>query len=247
MSRTKVLAAVLAATTIAAATSGCSQLEERVGGSSASAVEPAAASQPLEVVGWGVTGSLVSAVVVNTTDRTLRYAEGDLEARDADGQVVASTGDSSGACCAIVDLAPGASYGVYLDAGWSARAVEDVDVDIRNVAWDPAGARSATTGIRAAARGVHQTAHGAVVDAAVKVPEAGAELLVQALLEKPDGSFVAVVSGRWSCLPAGVSRIRMQLFHPVPEGTRVDQVLVHSVADEPDGTAPTCTDADRVG
>ena len=71
------------------------------------------------------------------------------------------------------------------------------------------------------------------------------EVVAQAFVTDATGEFLAVVSGRWTCLESGRRAIRMQLFHPLPEGARVERMAVHPVPDGEARAVPECTDSQR--
>lgn len=224
---------------------GCTGVSSTVSGGPDTDTDTAAtqaSSQPVLVTqDWGVVDGMLSVVVRNTSDRTLRSATAVITARDDSDVLVSSTLESpSDACCAVTNLQPGEELGFYVDIGDDADQIDRVDVAYREVSWAAAGESSANT---LTARPVRLDGNGlgAVVVADVRntgpmVPQAG----VQAFLYGADGDFLAVVSGRWYCFSRGAHQISMQLLHPVPDGTTVDTVVIHPVTDDPDGTALNC-------
>ncbi len=240
MHRRKLAVATVAVAIAGLLTSGCSAVVDQIDG--ASHESKAAATKPvISTVHWGVVDGLLSVVVENTSDRTLRYGESVIHALDADGDEVASSlGRGGGACCSLADLAPGQAYGVYLDVGPDATRVTQVQMAYRNLSWAAAGASTEVADIHAAGVRVVQEAAGSVVEATVTSPRPVTQVGVQAFLFDDRGRFLAVVSGRWTCLAAGTSPIRMQLFHDVTTGTEIRSVRVHAVSGDPTQTAPDC-------
>jgi hypothetical protein len=222
--------------------SGCDQVSTTMdGGASESAPTKSPARPILVTQEWGVVDGMLSVVVRNTTDRTLRTAEAVITARDrTDVLISSSLEDPDGVCCAVVDLPPGQEFGLYVDVGDGADEISRVDVAYRDVAWSSADAAQAST-LEAQPVRLDGNGQGAVVVANVQTSEPMvAQASVQAFLVDPGGSFLAVVSGRWYCFSEGRHEIRMQLLHPVPAGTTVDRVAIHPVTDDPDGTALNC-------
>ncbi|MGB0100761.1 MAG: hypothetical protein WBP61_10825 [Nocardioides sp.] len=245
-----------AATVVAAAlvTSGCSAITDQLDasdGTATSASDPVGAASeagsPILVTrDWGVVDGLLSVVVQNTSDRTLRYAEGVIVATTDDDEQVSSSIDSATACCEIVDLSPGQQFGFYLDVGPAASEIDRVDVTYRKVSWAPAGDTSdAAPAVRGVPTGLEQADYGTVVLADLRTGQPQDEVIAQALVTDGAGDLQAVVSGRWTCLQPGGRSIRMQLFHSLPAGARVDRILVHPVTEDPTRPAPQCAQAGR--
>jgi hypothetical protein len=218
----------LAATAVALTLVGAGCADEDDAGAGEAVGAGSVAPEVLKTVEWGVLDHMVSVVVRNDTDRTLRRAEAVVTAVDERGTALATStvqADRSD-CCTVLDLPPDGSYGLYFDTDLDAAAIADIEVRFRDVAWGPAQAAAgpaATTEVVELQGG----APGAVVVADV-TPTADAidRATVQARLEV-DGRFLAVVSGRWRCFAAGTTtRIRMQLFHAVPPGTAATDVTV---------------------
>lgn len=198
------------------------EVDGEIGGGAQAAVEV------LETVEWGVLDGMVSVVVRNDTDRTLRHAQAVVTAVDQRGTTLA-TSTAQGRrsdCCTVFDLPPDASYGLYFDIETDPADIADVTVRFRDVSWGPADL-TADPGAQAAPVEIRGGTEGAVVVADVApTVDALDGATVQAMLES-EGRFLAVVSGRWRCFAAGTTtRIRMQLFHPVPPGTSVSAVTV---------------------
>src|SRR6478609_6686438 len=129
---------VLAVTLVAALLcgAGCSQISQEASGAESGSGPSRPAARPiLDTVAWGVVDGMLSVVVENTTDRTLRNAVRVITARGrGDGQVATSL-ESPDGCCSVVDLPPGEEFGFYLDIGDAATDVSRVEVAYRNVAW----------------------------------------------------------------------------------------------------------------
>jgi hypothetical protein len=237
---------VAAALTCFAALTGCSDISAQLSGSQSSDplegddTQPA---PPLETVNWGTVDGLLSVVVSNPADRTLRYAIATIVALGADGQELGTFTDTAlnAGCCTVADLPPGGAYGFYAEVGPDIAEVADVEMTYRDIAW---GATQVPTNAALTVQpvGVNAGDLGAVVVADVSTPgPAVADAVVQAYLIGPDGEFLAVVSGRWGCFAAGETRrVWMQLFHPVPEGTQVHSMVAHPRLEAPKSSAPSC-------
>ena len=234
------------AATIAAAalvTSACSSVSDQLDGREVGSLEQSedSSSSLLVTRQWGVVDGLLSVVVQNATDRTLRYAKGYITARTDQNEIVAASIESDGTCCEVVDLAPGEEYGFYLDVGDSASEITRVDMGYRSFSWAPADeASTGTTAVRAQPVRLDQEPAGAVVRADLLSDGPHDEVVAQAFLTDEAGDFLAVVSGRWTCLVDGRRAISMQLFHPLPRGARVERVVVHPVSDDPTRETPDC-------
>lgn len=227
--------------------SGCDQVSTMGGG--AQTAPSAAPARPILVTQeWGVVDGMLSVVVRNTTDRTLRGADAVITARDRnDVLIVSSLEAEDGVCCSIADLPAGEEFGLYVDVGDAAGEISRVDVAYRGVAWSPPG-ETPTGTLAAQPVRLDGNGQGAVVVAKVKTPDPMvAQASVQAFLTGPDGEFLAVVSGRWYCFSRGTHEIRMQLLHPVPAGTTVKDVVIHPVTDDPGGTALNCAGPAETG
>ena len=230
--------------------SGCDQVSTKLDrGAAAEPVAEVAPARPILVTQeWGVIDGMLSVVVRNTTDRTLRSAEAVITARDRnDVLAVSSLEARDGVCCSVADLPPGQEFGLYVDVGDSAEQIGRVDVAYRDVAWASAE-ESPVSALEARPVQLDGDGEGAVVVAKVQTDEPMvAQASVQAFLNGPDGTFLAVVAGRWYCFSQGSHEIRMQLLHPVPAGTTVDRVVIHPVTDDPGGTALNCAGPAEAG
>lgn len=230
--------------------SGCDQASTKLTGGGSGQPAPAAApARPILVTQeWGVVDGMLSVVVENSTERTLRSAEAVITARDRnDVLIVSSLEVQGGACCAVVGLPPGQEFGLYVDVGESADEISRVDVSYREVAWAPAG-ESQPSALAADLVRLDGNGQGAVVVANVGTKQQMvAQANVQAFLTGPDGAFLAVVSGRWYCFSQGSREIRMQLLHPVPAGTTVDRIVIYPVTDDPSGAALNCAGPAQAG
>lgn len=223
--------------------SGCSDISAQMQGAQVSSTSSVDVKTPpiLVTQQWGVVDGMLSVVVTNTSSRTLRFANAVITATDANGVVVAtSRSTTDGSCCAVVDLPPGARHGFYFDAGSSSAVISKVDVSYREVAWAAPSTRTDPE-FTAQATGIEANSVGAVVVADVTTKGGPvAQVNAQAFLTDADGAFIAVVSGRWNCFVDGTREIRMQLFHPVPEGTKVESVAVRQLEHDPARTTPSC-------
>lgn len=240
---------LLAALTVAAlATSGCSAVSDQLdrGEDSSSGATTVETLPLLATRAWGVVDGLLSVVVQNTTDRTLRYATGYVTARTADDEIVTESLESDPSCCEVLELGPGEEYGFYLDVGERASEISDVEVGYRNFTWAPADdPESPPDDVRARPVRLELGRSGAVVRADLVSRSRHDEVVAQAFLTDADGDFLAVVSGRWTCLVPGRRAIDMQLFHPLPAGAKVAEVVVHPVTDDPTRPGPDCSSAGR--
>jgi hypothetical protein len=221
---------------------GCAQINAQLDGAVVADGTPAPGGDPvLAVRSTGSVDGLLSVVLANDTDRTLRYAEAVVEARAADGTRVTTSLDegSDASCCAIVNLPAGKQYGLYLDVGTDAE-VARVTVSYRDVSWGPAHDDTAPPALAATPVALRHTADGSVVVADLTSDADVAEAIVQAFVTDAGGQLLAVVSGRWRCLTDGTRRLYLQLFHPLPDDARVDRVVVHPVTDDPTKSTPVC-------
>lgn len=217
----------LALTALVASLAGCAQLT----GADADVADPTAgttgSTDVLATQEWGELDGLVSVLVRNDGDRTLRRATAVVTAVDERGVTLASSAVQSarGDCCTVLDLPPGTTYGLYFDTQVDPAAIADVEVRYRDVSWANDETISSVT---AESVGIRGSAEGTVVLADVTPAGTAVDVAtVQATLARPDGTFLAVVSGRWHCFPADqVQRIEMELLHPVPAGTTVTGVQV---------------------
>ena len=239
------LVATVVAVIAALTASGCSTVADHLNGAPPPTGKEAPASDPGPILvtnSWGVVDGMLSVVVVNTTDRTLKYAEGVVTARTADDQLVSSSLEyADAACCKVLQLGPGQEYGFYVDVGSAGDDIARVDVAYRNVSWEPATAVADHTTVTATPVGLHDGHLGTVVLANLTSNADVPAVVAQAFLTDDSGQIVAVVSGRWTCVQPGTRELRMQLFHPVPAGTQVADIQVHAVETDPSSPAPHCT------
>ncbi|WP_193612675.1 hypothetical protein [Nocardioides lijunqiniae] len=225
--------------------SGCSDISAQLSGEQVTDPELSAklVSPLLETVSWGEVDGMLSVVVRNPGERTLRHATAEFVARDADGATVGSSTSSEkkGTCCTVYDLQPDQEYGFYFDVGVDAGQVAEVDVAYRDVAWRT-GQTAPVPAMRGAPVTMTSNTLGAVVVADVTSPASPVgQAVVQAFLDGPDGDFIAVVSGRWTCFKAGTPRrIQMQLYHPLPAGTTVESMVAYPVGEDAEHPAPDC-------
>lgn len=185
----------------------------------------------LKVDAWGVTSDgLLSVVVSNVGDATIRSARAIISGRDKFGNVVASVSAPAGTalgtrCCTIIGLAPGRTYGLYSDIGTKLRRVKSVSVQYTSVRTGIDNVKSPVLWMRNPS--IHRGENQADVYVTVKMAKrVGPYITVQALLKAPDNTFLGVISSSFYCLKANTERrIELQFFHPVPVGTSVDSVL----------------------
>jgi hypothetical protein len=192
---------------------------------------PPPAVRPVEVLRHGVTGGLLSVEIANPNDGvgllrtgfTLRAysATGTLLGRGGAGRV----GDR---CCTIFVLPPRGTHGLYVELGPYAARVARVEVEPRSPVWVPWPPRDEPAVVASLA---HLTATSpAVVSVTVRrTAGAVADASVQAFLEDADGRLVAVVSALVRCVPSTGRTVPLELFRPVPAGTRVGRVVAYAV------------------
>jgi hypothetical protein len=188
-------------------------------------------STRLKVDTWGATSDgLLSVIVSNVGDATVRSARALISAKDQFGNVVAAVTAPPGTwlgtrCCTIIGLAPGHRYGLYLDIGTRIKRVKRVDVEYSEVRTDEKPVPSPVLQMRHAT--LHPGAKLGTVSVTVKMAaHVGPYITVQALLNGPGGKFLGVISGGFYCLKANTQRtINLQFFHPVPAGSSVDSVI----------------------
>jgi hypothetical protein len=196
------------------------------GGTAARGAATAPPQAPLRVVKWGVNDQMLSVLIENRTDETIRSAHVVITARDSRGTIIASVSGPPGAlCCTIIALRPHATFGLFADFGPGVARTAKVDVDYSQVSV----AAESTGGDEIAASGGRLERRGdlTLVDAYLTSPaDVGPYVAVQAVLSDPSGGrMVAVISGRFYCLfPGRQLAVTMQLFHPVPLGTRIESV-----------------------
>jgi hypothetical protein len=202
-------------------------------------------SATLTTVDWGVTDGLLSVVVRNDSPHTIRLARAIITATDVRGAAIATASAPTGArCCTILNVAPKREYGLYtyLGAG-PAQRVHTVRVAFADFSYGPA---STVNTLSTSNAHLDTSGSDASVTATFTLAGPGGPYVAgQAFLVDPRGRLVAVISGRFYCIVANKPlRVRMQLFHPVPAGTRVKTVLGYPVPEEITDTAqdlPTCS------
>lgn len=188
-------------------------------------------STRLKVEAWGATSDgLLSVVVANVGNATVRSARAIISGRDKFGNVVASVSAPAGTalgtrCCTIIGLSPGKTYGLYSDLGTRLRRVTSVSVQYTSIRTDVDNVNSPVLWMRNPS--LRRTENQADVAVTVKMAkQVGPYISVQALLKAPDNKFLGVISSAFYCLKASSERrIKLQFFHPVPPGTTVDSVL----------------------
>lgn len=194
-----------------------------------------ASAGPLDVVDWGIVEGLLSVRVVNNTDRTLERAEAVINIVTGDGRGGVSAGASvdDDLCCTVLSLPPGGHFGLYVDLGPDIGEVQDIQVSYAEVAWSPAVA-DALTMLKPGEARLAGGETNATVTTRITATDGQVDAAAgQAFLTGPDGEFLAVVSGRFSCFSPGEPRkVVLELFHPVPEGTTVESVVAYPLRDE---------------
>ena len=190
-------------------------------------------SAVLGIVGWGVVEGLLSVRVVNNTERTLEHARAVINIVRADGVSLSAGGSvADDACCTVLSLPPQGHFGLYVDLGLAPEEIEEVQVSYADVAWAPAVADALTT-LETGRVSLEGGDTGATVTAMITAQDAPVDAAAgQAFLTGPDGEFLAVVSGRFSCFSTSrPRRVEMELFHPVPDGTTVESVVAYPLND----------------
>lgn len=191
--------------------------------SSPSATQPA--PRPVVVSRFGATAGLLSVEIENPnahvgvvrTGFTLKAfgANGTLLGRGGSGRV----GDR---CCTVFALPPLGHHGLFAELGPYAARVTRVEVTLTEPRWVP-WADSTTPVVTATNAHLVATDPARVVTTiSANVP---AKASVQAFLEAPDGSLVAVVSALVGCALAKPHDVALDLFRRVPPGTRVGGVV----------------------
>lgn len=228
---------------VALSTGGCDLLERELPAEVPNDAQVDAS--PFPVVDWGVVDGLLSVRLHNNGDKTLARADALITVRLTDGATVQSgPSRDNDLCCTVLDVPPDQDFGVYVDLGLEAEQIDDVSVSYRNLAY-AAAASQASPRVRAG----DAELVGGDTEAQVAVPltAQGGDvpaLAGQAFLTGPDGSFLAVVSGRFACFTQGEARdVVMELYHPVPDGTTIESVVAYPLADPTMvDDAETCTE-----
>jgi len=222
-----ILTAFLALTLL----SGCAQISDQIDDAEAETVsDEIAAPSVMETVDWAELEGLVSVLVRNPTERMLRRAEAVITVHTPEGEELATSPRQvyEGACCTAIDVPPGGTFGFYLFTGDVEGAVEDVEVSYKNVSWGDAASGG---GPVATAVPVQLSSNRLGTLAIADVTTRGGPVdtaVVQAVLEDPDGSLVAIISGTWDCFQPGTpTRIEMQLYQTAPPGTEIRSVTVY--------------------
>lgn len=184
----------------------------------------------LRVASWGQERNQLAVVVRNDSDQLIDRAQVRITGHDASGrQVVSATGTPDDLCCTILGLAPGEEYGIYAPVRPQLAEISEVNVEYVTRVTRPA---EPTEGqLTVADSSLQRGEDGAVVLATLQaqgpVPP---YVAVQALLVDASGDVAQVISGRYWCFEAGTERrIRLELFHPVPEGVGLDKVVAHPI------------------
>lgn len=233
---TRLAAGVVA---LALGLSGCSLLERPLPEETPNA-NPAGSSgtRALTLVDWGVVDGLLSVRLRNTTDRTLDRASALVTIRLADG-VSMRSGPAvlDDECCTLLGVPPRSDFGVYVDLGGAAGTTDDVDaveVTYTELAWAPPPSAEEKKPAPTLDLGSFrlETGEGGAEVVTEITAEGGdvAAVAGQAFLTTADGSFLAVVSGRFKCFAEDQPRkVVMELFHSVPEDTVVETVVAYPI------------------
>ncbi|GAA3824167.1 hypothetical protein [Nocardioides panacisoli] len=194
--------------------------------------------QPLKVVSWGETSGQLAVVVRNDSDQPIKHLRVRISALDTAGDVVMSTtGTGRDVCCTVVGLPPGKYFGLFADID-PAVAGRTTAVQVRPAyATTPAKAgpeaRITVTRTR-----LQRLPDDTVVTAnlTTRGEDLSGYVAAQAFLVGKDGRVVQVISGRFYCFRPGTTHeIRLRLFHPVPDGVRLDRIVAYAI---PDGVPP---------
>lgn len=213
------------------------------------AATDAATGAPLSVVDRGLDGRLLSLVVRNDGDRTIRSGRVRITVWDHHRHVLLrSSGPVGSTCCSVVGLSPGARFGLFLNlpAGRVAHAGSIGAVEVQLL---PEGRRLTSAPaprLRVDHATLARSTHDAIVTARVTTPAGTTPYVAgQAFLTDRRGHLVAVISGRFYCFDPHDSRVlRMQLLHPVPRGTRIGAVHAFAVPRHDRATStPACPGA----
>ncbi len=191
------------------------------------------AAGPLMVVDWGIVDGLLSVRLVNDTDRNLERAKAEISVVRADGLRIGAGGaESDDLCCTVLSLPPGGHFGLYVDLGIDADQVADVEVNYTEVAWSPPREEALTALTTRKATLVGGETNASVTALVTSSDEPVDAAAGQAFLNGPDGEFLAVVSGRFSCFsPDRPREVMLELYHPVPDGTTVESVVAYPLSD----------------
>ncbi len=185
----------------------------------------------MRVVRFGVAGTLLSVEITNPNDGVGLVNTGfRLRAYSATGSLLGQGGAGrvGDRCCTIFALPPGGRHGLYADLGPYAARVARVDVEAVAPVWRPWPPAGTVT--VAATGGRLTSSTPAVVLAGLRrESRAPTDASVQAFLEAPDGTLVAVVSALIRCVPAAGREVPLHLFRDVPAGTRVGSLVSYAV------------------
>lgn len=221
---------------------GCSDLGDRAGDDPGTSAQVPPTDPIIETVGWAVLDGMVSVLVRNPTDQVLRRARAVITVVDGDGRAVAATATADERrCCTASDVPPDAVFGFYVQLQDPTVVVREVSMDYEDVSWAP-GASEGGPVATATPVSLVPTTRGALVTAEVTttggpIPRA----VVQAVLDAPDGSFLAVVSTTWDCLaPDRPQEVAMELFHRVEAGTSIREVNVFPESGDGGDDTPRC-------
>lgn len=220
---------------VAAALSGCSQVQAQMDGAERSVSDESANRQALlETVEWGQVNGLVSVLMRNNSDRILRRADAVVSVRNDSGVAFDNSASVTveGRCCTAIEVPPGGTFGFYFYAG-DTTAVDSVDVTYQNVQWADAGSSGESVASIVPAH-LYRNSEGSAVSADVTALGGPIDAaIVQAVVDGPDGEFLTVISGTWFCfVPGPARRIRMQIYTPLPRGSTTRTVTAYP---RPDG------------
>lgn len=219
--------------------SSCAQISAQMDGArvDGEASRSPVSQQLVSTVAWGQLGGMVSVLVRNDSGRVLSRADAVITLLNESGTAVGSSATTTigGDCCTALNVPPGESFGFYVWAGRD-NAVTDVQVEYRNVVWGQSASRG---GPQAPVEPLNlfENEAGTVASAIVR-PRGGPieSAVMQAVINGPDGEFLAVISGTWYCfLPQEPRKIWMQLYQRVPEGSEIASVTAFPKPDDMSG------------
>lgn len=196
----------------------------------------------LKVDQWGVTDGLLSVRVENNSEAMLERADATIVVELADGSSISARGEApQDLCCTLLDVPPDEDFGLYVDLGERAEAVEQVEVSYSNLTWAPAEATTKVPSIVLGEPKLADTEGSTEVRVDVTADADLETIAAQVFLHGPDGEFLAVVSGRFRCFTADEPRpIVVELYHPVPDGTVVESMVAYPLTTETADAVGSC-------
>lgn len=191
----------------------------------------------LRVVSWGQARGQLAVVVRNDGSRAIEQARVRITATDARGDRLLSTSGTAGdVCCTVTGLAPGGRAALFVDPVPDAAAVRTVVVEPVSLRAAPA----VTASVSARGPVLQRLPGDTVVSVGLLARgDLSGYVAAQAVLVDPRGRVAQVISGRFYCFEPGRARtVRLHLFHAVPAGLRVGEVLAQPVPADAPGVVP---------